>query len=276
LFPATASRSATLHLTKIVMPTALPRFISTTLACLLLAAVNAIAQSATPAAVQVDLSKLLNARVVITQKDGRLQLSDHGLDFGNSILITQSAAEVAKSGKLTPLPDSDLFAANDQHPDVKLHYAQADGGPQVHRSPGKTETNTFPVPNQRYRQMQLFLISAAGATPISVELRYADGSSGQRTTRVPDFFFLPKDEDKGWFVLVNDFGKVNQQGLMTEAAHHYIHGFNLDPDSAKVLQQVEIIKENSGSVLNLFGAAGTPAQLEGDQKAATSPPAPHS
>jgi hypothetical protein len=249
------------------MQTTKPEFISTlrsgirngALSGFLLAALCATAQPANPGAVQVDISRLLNDRVVITQKDGQLQLVNHGLDFGDSILITKAAAEVSSAGKLTPLPDSDLFPANDRHPEVKLHYAQANGGPQVHRSPGKTETNTVPVPAGRYRQMQLFFISAAGSTPISVKLHYADGSSDQRKTRVPDFYFLPKAEDKGWFVLVADFGKVNRQGKMTEATHHYIHGFDLDPDPTKALQQIEITKEPSGSVLNLFGVTGTPA-----------------
>jgi hypothetical protein len=43
---------------------------------------------------------------------------------------------------------------------------------------------------------------------------------------------------------------------MTESVHHYIHGFNLDPDPTKRLQQIEISKENSKSVLNLFGVTG--------------------
>ena len=238
--------------------------LGTTLCIALLMAVVAAAQPASPMAVQVDISKLLNARVVITQRDGHLQLVDtNGLDFGHSILLTKTAAEVAGAGKLTPLPDSDLFAANDRHPEVKLHYAQAGGGPQVYRSAQKTATNTIPVPQQNYRQMQLFFISAAGPTPISVKLQYVDGSSDLRTTRVPDFYYLPKAGDQGWFVLVDDFGKVDHQGKMTEAAHHYIHGFDLNPDPGKVLQEIEIIKENSGSVLNLFGITGTPAEPKG-------------
>ena len=77
-----------------------------------------------------------------------------------------------------------------------------------------------------------------------------------RTTRVPDFYFLPTATDKDWFVLAEDFGKVNLKGKMTESVHHYIHGFNLNPDPAKVLKQIEVTKEKSDSVLNLFGARG--------------------
>lgn len=225
--------------------------------CVLLTGCCAATDSAKPSAVQIDLGKLLNARVVFTQKDGQLQMADHSLDRGDSsVLITKSAAEISEAGKLNPLPDSGFFAANTNHPDVQLPYATVGDGPQVHQSPGKTETYPVPVPSNHYIQMQLFLISAAGPTPISVKLEYADGSSDRRATRVPDFYFLPMAADQDWFVLAKDFGKVNLKGKMTESVHHYIHGFSLNPDPAKVLQQIEVTKENSDSVLNLFGATG--------------------
>jgi hypothetical protein len=227
------------------------------LACVLLTGGCAMFGPAKPSAVQVDLGQLLNARVVITQKDGQLQMMNHGLDHDDSILITKSAAEVSHAGKLNPLPDSGFFAADTEHPDVQLPYGIVGGGPQVHRSPDKTETYTVPVPQNHYRQMQLFFISAAGPTPISVKLEYADGSSEQRTTLVPDFYFLLKPTDKDWFVLAADLGKVNSKGLMTESVHHFIHGFSLNPDPSKKLQSIAITKLDSKSVLNLFGVTGT-------------------
>ena len=210
-----------------------------------------------PSAVQIDLGKLLDAHVVITQADGHLQMADYSLDRGDSsVLITKSAAEISKAGRLNTLPDSGFFAANEQHPDVQLPYGIVGNGPQVHRSPDRSETYSFTIPSRHYRQMQLFFISAAGPTPISVKLQYADGSSERRSTLVPDFYFLPTAENKDWFVLAEDFGKVNRKGLMTESVHHYIHGFELHPNPAKVLQQIEISKLDSKSVLNLFGATG--------------------
>lgn len=217
------------------------------------------AEPSQPAAVQVDLGRLLDARVIITQKDGRLQLADHALDFGNSILITTAAVEVSKAGQLNPLPDSGFIAANARHPDVKLNYADGDGGPQVHRMADPAETALIPVPANHYRQMQAFFISANGSTPISVTLHYSDGSTDKQTNQVPDFYFLPAATNTVWFVLVNDFGKVDKQGKMTEKSHHYIHGLDLNPDPGKELRQVELTKENSRSVLNLFGLTGTPA-----------------
>jgi hypothetical protein len=226
--------------------------------CVLLTSCCAAADSVQPSAVQINLGKLLNARVVFTQKVGQLQTADHSLDRGDSsVLITKSAAEVSGAGNLNPLPDSGFFAANKEHPDVQLPYGTTGNGPQVHQSPDKTEMYPVPVPPDHYIQMQLFLISAAGPTPISVKLEYADGSSDRRATRVPDFYFLPMAADQDWFVLAEDFGKVNLKGKMTESVHHYIHGFSLNPDPTKVLQQIEVTKENSDSVLNLFGVTGS-------------------
>jgi len=214
------------------------------------------------ATVQVNLEKLLNARVIITQRQGQLQLMDHTLDHGYSILITKTAADVSKAGRLNALQDSGLFPANDRHPEVRLNYADGDGGPQVCRMSAQTETIAIPVQQARYHQMQAFFISANGPTPISVTLRYADGSMRKQSTKVPDFYFLPTAADPGWFVLVDDFGKVDKQGKMTETDHHYIHGLDLNPDAGKVLLQVELTKENSGSVLNLFGLTGTTVNPE--------------
>src|SRR2546430_17582512 len=90
-------------------------------------------------AVQINVGKLLNARVVTTQADGWLQKADHSLNHGSdSVLITRSAMEVAKSGRLNPLPDSGFFAANAEHPEVQLAYGIVGGGPQVHQSANKT------------------------------------------------------------------------------------------------------------------------------------------
>ena len=71
-------------------------------AALLLPAMMAAGQN-TP--VQIDVSSLLNDRVVFTQQGGQLQPAQHALDAGeNSALITREAVAVAQSGDLTALP----------------------------------------------------------------------------------------------------------------------------------------------------------------------------
>jgi len=211
--------------------------------------------------VQVDVSALLNDRVVFTEQNGKLQPALHSLDSGDSsALITEGAVAVAHSGTLTALPNSDLFAANGRHPAVKLHYAQVDGGSQVRRSTARTDTYEIPLAGQRFRQLQLFFASAQGETPLLVKIYYREGHVGERTTTVPDFYFLPKAEDPRWFVLTGDFGKVDLQGKMTEGTHHYLHGFDLNPDPTRHVVKIEVTKQDSGSVLNFFGAEGLVAE----------------
>ena len=52
-------------------------------------------------------------------------------------------------------------------------------------------------------------------------------------------------------VIGND--KVDAKGKMTEVKHHFIDGFNTDPDPAKELTSIDLTKEASKTVLNLFG-----------------------
>jgi len=221
------------------------------------------AGSTTQPSVQIDIASLLNARVIITAKDGRPQIADHSLDNApKSILITASAAEATKAENLVPLIDSVFFPANDRHPDIQLPYGKVGEGPQVYRSKESTETLPISVPADHFEQMQLFLISSMGATPLVVRLHYADGSSDERTISIPDWFLKPKADDKGSFALAENFGKVDMKGKTVEHDHHYIRGFNVDPDKSKILKQMDITKKPSKTVLTIFGITGTRAANE--------------
>lgn len=215
------------------------------------------AVSTTQPGVQIDISSLLNARVIITAKDGAPQFADHSLDNApKSILITASAAEATKAEKCVPLIDSGFFPANDRHPDVQLPYGKVGEGPQVYRSKPSEETIQVSVPPEHYEQMQLFLISSMGATPLVVTLHYDDGTSDERPLSIPDWFLKAKPDDKGSFTLADNFGKVDMKGKTVEHDHHYIRGFNVDPDKAKVLKDLVIVKKPSKTVLTMFGITG--------------------
>ena len=184
---------------------------------------------------------------VITTAKGKMESDLNIFGLADELLLD---FEPGLTGKISARLEKFIVAD-----DVQIVDAAPDG-PQVHQSPDKTETYPVPVPPNHYTQMQLFLISAAGPTPISVKLQYIDGSSELRTTRVPDFYFLPTATDKDWFILAEDFGKVNLKGKMTESVHHYVHGFNLHPDPAWVLKQIRSSTKavtSYDSVLNLFG-----------------------
>jgi hypothetical protein len=209
--------------------------------------------------IQMEISSLLNDRVVFTAAGGELQPAQHSVDTSSeSALITHGAAEKLQAGEINALPDNDLFSGNERHPAIKLHYAQA--GSQVHRITARTGRFSFEVPPNRYRRLQLFFISAQGGTPLEIHLIYADGGNGKRETVAPDFYNPPPNDDPRWFTLTGNLGKVNLQGRMIEPDHHALHGFDLNPDPTKKLLKVEVIKLDSASVLNFFGATGLIAE----------------
>lgn len=206
--------------------------------------------------VQVDVAAVLNARVVMTAVQGEVNPADHAVDRGNSTLITGEAARERAGAPLVTLPDDALFPATARHPAVQLHFASTSGKPQVHRSGPGAETYSFAVPPRRYAQMQLFFLSGNGATPLALRLHYADGTVSARQTRAEDWFNPAGPDNALWFNLAAGFGKTDRDGKMLEVDHHYIHGYNVNPDPEKKLARIEIEKQNSPSTLNFFGATG--------------------
>lgn len=232
--------------------------LSALLSGVLFTAAVADAQS-TSGALQIDISDLLNGRVVLTAQGGQLQSAQQGLDnSADSRLITHSAAAMTQSGVMTTLPDNDLIGSNGRHPSIQLHYARLDG--QVHRIAAHAEAFHFEVPGQRYRRLQLFFISAGATTPLEVHLIYADGSNGKRNTTVPEFHTPPPTDDPRWFSLLSDLGTENAEGKATRGKPGFLHGFDLNPDPTKKLLKVEVLKLDSGSVLNFFAATGQIAE----------------
>jgi hypothetical protein len=218
------------------------------------------ADAPAPEAVQLDLSRLLTSRLVVTAKDGvTVPLSaDQRKRPYPAAMITAAAAKLAGIDAPT-LPDDGVFPANHDHPEVKLPYGDADAGSQVRMSDAKTDLYLVPVPPGRYARLQLFFVSNHGRTPIAVALRYVDGSADQRTTTVMDWYNPPGPADPGWTVLAADLCKVTSEGKLAEGRHHYINGFDLAPDPAKELKELEVVKEPSGSELVLFGATAVKA-----------------
>jgi len=216
---------------------------------------SALLAQTTGAGVQVDVTKLLNDRVVVTSPGGQAQSSLHGIDSANHMaLLTKGAT----SGEGNALPDNDLFPANSHHPAIKLHYAGP--GSQVRRLAAHTESFTFEVTPQRYRQLQIILTSAQGETPLEVHMIYADGTNGKREATAPDCHQPRKNDDPRWFALAGDLAVADPQGKPAANERVYLHGFDLNPDPTKKLLKVEVIKLESPTVLSFFGAAGMIAE----------------
>src|SRR5580698_3361655 len=78
--------------------------------------------------VQIDISNLLNARPVTTLTHGKLISWTKGID-GNGDgdgYLTHSAAEFNGDKDAHALPDNPVFPANEHHPEIALHYDNAD------------------------------------------------------------------------------------------------------------------------------------------------------
>jgi hypothetical protein len=210
-----------------------------------------------PETIQIDLGALLTSRLVITadRSDVQLPSPDQRVRPHPALMITATAAGLAHVSCRT-LPDSGVFPATADHPTVTLPYGVVGTGMQVRMSDARTDTYTVPVPPGRYASFQLYLLSNNGRTPMTLVLRYADGSVDQRTTTVMDWFNPPGSSDPGWVVLAGDLGKVTATAELAEHDHHFINGFDVRPDGAKVLTAIDLTKNASSTELFLFGAAG--------------------
>lgn len=89
-------------------------------------AAKTAAAASPPEAVQIDIKDLLNARVVTTTTDGKVNNLKIDID-GAGGHCTMAAAELLKTKDPHALPNDGKFAANDKHPEVVLNYRDGDG-----------------------------------------------------------------------------------------------------------------------------------------------------
>ena len=123
------------------------------------ASVVATAPVSGSGAVQVDVSKLLNARVVTTLTGGQVIPLQINIDGAGGV-ATQAAATSLNGKAETAVPDDGTFPANADHPEVVLHFSNADGtGFQVRRMPQEEEFS-FDVPPKNYAKMILCFTAA--------------------------------------------------------------------------------------------------------------------
>jgi hypothetical protein len=216
-----------------------------------------------PEAVQVDVKDLLNARVVTTVTDGKVNNLKIDID-GAGGHCTMHAAELLKTKDPHALPNDGKFAANDKHPEVVLNYKDGDGEANQARRVTGEGTFTFAVPEKKYSQMWLWVTSGQGPSDIHTELTYKDGTSETRDIQVPDWFWEltpnakdAKMDDKNRCNLAVDLGKWSKEGPMiaSEPRHHFIHGVDATPNPAKELVKVTV-KKDKGGLMCFYGATG--------------------
>ncbi len=211
---------------------------------------------------QIDVSKVLNARVVTTLTEGKVVPFDQGVDDYGGV-ATRQAAVAMKNASAPSVPDDGKFPAAGTHPEVTLHFSNDDGkNPQVRRSAsGADDDYAFDVPARKYFLMQLFFTAGGGgpSVPVKVVLTYQDGTTTERDLMAPDWYRnLDPAKDKDWYLLGANLSKWGRTKVM-EWNHHNIAGVELHPDFNKVLTRIAVHK--SKGVVVFWGATGVPISL---------------
>ena len=216
-----------------------------------------------PEAVQVDVKDLLNARVVSTVTDGKVNNLKIDIDYAGGH-ATKASAELLNAKDAHALPNDGKFAANEKHPEVVLNYKDGDGESNQCRRVQGEGTFSFAVPEKKYSQMWLWVTSGGGASDIHMELTYKDGTSETKNIQVPDWFWElkpnakdPKEDDKNRCNLAVDLTKFSKAGpaIGNEMRHHFIHGVDAQPNPAKELVKVTV-KKDKGGLMCFYGATG--------------------
>ncbi|SHN08095.1 hypothetical protein [Mucilaginibacter sp. OK098] len=212
--------------------------------------------------VQFDIGKILNARPVTTLTNNKLTTWTKGIDGGGSGdgYLTLSAALFNGNKQPHALPDDALFAANDSHPEIQLHYSNTDSlHNQTCNISGEGGVE-FYIPQNKYRSLYFALTSAEGPSYLKVEFLYADDSTTFEDLVLPDYYDdLPTDHRKPELCyLAHDLAKWGNRNNMTEKDHHNIDLLTVHPDPTKKLKSINIQKKKPGYLV-FWAATGEKA-----------------
>jgi hypothetical protein len=212
-------------------------------------------QQQTSSVVQLDISSIYNARPVTTLTGKTIVPWVKGIDIGG---IGDGYATMAASvaiGDIQPhaLPDNPLIAANNQHPEVLLHYNNSDSTHKQAVAVIGESGVTFAVKQAKYKDLYLALTSAEGASALKITLTYTDGTETKDFT-LPDYYRDLPANDPDLCYLVHDLAKWGTKNNMTEKDHHNIDLLNVHPNPAKTLKGISINKTKPGYLV--FWATG--------------------
>jgi len=197
--------------------------------------------------VQIDISSLLNARPVTTLNVNKLVGWTKGID-GNGDgdgYLTHSAAEFNGDKHVHALPDNPVFPANAQHPEIILHYDNADSIHNQARFVSGAGGFTIAVPKGHYGAIYLGLTSSEGAASLSFELLYTHGTVVTNYL-LPDYYNNVSDKYPNLSYVATDLAKWNKKNIMAEKDHHNIHLLKLDIDPHKTLTAIRVKKAKEG------------------------------
>jgi hypothetical protein len=199
----------------------------------------------------LDLASVLVDDTILNNGTGALDPTQTALDGSGYVLVTQSAATALGGSGAHGLPNDAYFPANASHPEVKLHWNNADDGPNSRlMKPG--DSFSFAVPMTTYTQVQIYGLSTEGASSVKFTLTYSDASTDVRTITFPDWFADPAAP--GQFFLIDGLDRVGS-GVFQPSRDPAISGVNLDPNPGKELVSITLLSSTTSNRFTLFGAA---------------------
>lgn len=214
--------------------------------------------AANAAAVQVDVSALLNARPVTTLTAGKLVNWTNGVDGGGkgNGYLTMAAALAVGDQDPKALPDNPLIPAAGSRPEMLLHYSNDEGQANQACVVEAEKELVIPVPKKKYSHMFMAWTSSEGGSPITVDLTYADGTSESRTVTIPDYYTDPPKSNPRLGYVLRDLAKWGPTNRMREKDHHCIHTLDVAPDAKRELASVRVTKKPGKSYLLFWAATG--------------------
>ena len=200
--------------------------------------------------IQIDISSLLNARPITTLTHGKLVSWTKGIDGNGSGdgYLTWSAALF--NGDIAPhaLPDNAVFAANEQHPEITLHYDNADSLHNQARYVSGSGEFMIKIPKNHYSAIYLGLSSSEGPSSLQFELIYSDGRD-TKTYLLPDYYNNVSDKYPDLSYVATDLAKWGRKDKMTEKDHHNIHLLKLNTYPGNKLTAINVKKSQEGYLI---------------------------
>jgi hypothetical protein len=205
--------------------------------------------------VQFNINKILNARPVTVLNHNHMETWNKGID-GDGLAdgyLTQSAALFKGDKEPHALPDNALFAGNEFHPEIRLHYSNHDRKNDQACAIGADEVE-FAVPKAKYSTVYLAFTSAEGASNIRVKLEYEKDETNKNFI-VPDYYQDLTPANPNLSYLAHNLAKWGNKNNMTEKDHHNIDLLKIETNPAWKLKTIHIGKTKPGYLV-FWAAAG--------------------
>lgn len=206
--------------------------------------------------VQIDISKLLNARPVTTFTGGKLMTWTRGIDGngdGDGYLI-RAAALFNKDDGTHALPDDPLFPANGSHPVIKLHYDNGDSLHNQARFVSGDGEFSIDIPKDHYSAIYLGLTSSEGPSSLEFELIYTNSTEVKKHL-LPDYYDNISAKDPDLSYVATDLAKWGKKNVMAEKDHHNIHLLKISIDPHRKLKGI-VVRKSKGGYLMFWSATG--------------------